>query len=118
MMLTGKPYDFRNYNCWHHVRLARGFVGKNTPVFDVTSPSDIPDAFDRGHADTKGLTRQEKPEDYDVVLMGYEHGARVIWHAGVYYQGYVSHCARQEKQVKLESMGDLARTYSRLEFWR
>lgn len=114
---TGLPYDFRRYNCWHHVRTVRSEAGLDTPLFDVISPRDIADAFDRGHDDPKGLRRVSAPEDLDIVLLGRKHGNRTIWHAGVYYQGMVSHCSLGAGQVRCESLSDLRDHYTEVEFW-
>lgn len=115
---TGLPYDFRNYNCWHHTRAVRKAEGLATPLFDVKSPTDIANAFDRGHADPKGLTKQLSPQNYDVVLMCAKHGSRTIWHAGVYFDGMVSHCELSARQVKLEYLNDIKERYMEIEFWR
>lgn len=115
---TGLPYDFRKRNCWHHVRDVRADAGIFTPEFDVKYPTAAQDMFDAGHIDSKGLNRVYEPRNYDAVLLGYEHGGRVIWHSGVYYDGYVSHCERAAKQVKLELLSDISKRYPRVEFWR
>lgn len=115
---TGKPYNFRSYNCWHHVRAVRADAGLMTPEFNVISPRDIDQAFEQGHAETKGLTRVYEPQNFDAVLLGSRTGSRMVWHAGVYYDGMVSHCALYARQVKLESLSDLKRIYSEVEFWR
>lgn len=115
---TGIPYNFRSYNCWHHVRRVRSDAGLFTPEFDVKSPAGISDAFAAGHADPKGLIQHNAPRDYDAVLLGKRVAGRLVWHAGVYYQGFVSHCELAAKQVRLESLSDLKTKYQRVEFWR
>nr|DAQ12176.1 MAG TPA: hypothetical protein [Caudoviricetes sp.] len=50
--------------------------------------------------------------------MGVTHGSRIVWHAGVFYDGNVSHCDRHAKQVKLESLTDIKSKFSEIEFWR
>ncbi len=115
---TGLPYDFRKRNCWHHVRNVRRDAGIHTPEFDVKYPTAAQDMFDAGHVDSKGLTQVQEPQDFDAVLLGYEHGGRIVWHSGVYYKGYISHCERAAKMVKLESLTDISKRYPRIEFWR
>lgn len=115
---TGLQYDFRTYNCWHHVRAVRKDAGLETPLFDVKSPAAIADAFEAGHADTKGLVRVQEPRNFDVVLMGIRRGKRTIWHAGVWFEGMISHCSLGSRQVRLESLSDLRDTYTEFEFWR
>lgn len=115
---TGKPYNFRAYNCWHHVRAVRKDVGLETPEFNVMSPRDINQAFEDGHAATKGLEQVFTPQNYDAVLMGVKTGGRIVWHAGVYFEGMVSHCAMYARQVKLDLLSDLKQVYQEIEFWR
>lgn len=115
---TGLRYDFRKRNCWHHVRNVRADAGIDTPAFDVLYPTAAQDMFAAGHVDSKGLVKVENPRNFDAVLLGYKHGGRIIWHSGVYYDGYVSHCERAAKQVKLETLIDIRKRYPRIEFWR
>lgn len=115
---TGRPYNFRNYHCWHHVRQVRADAGVNTPEFDVARPSQEQDAFARGLADSRGLVHVDIPRDFDAVLMGERQGGRIVWHSGVYYNGSVSHCERAARQVKLESLADIRARYSEIQFWR
>lgn len=115
---TGKPYNFRTYHCWHHVRAVRADAGLFTPEFDVISPRAIDRAFDDGHAAPKGLQQVFTPQNFDAVLLGLRSGGRIVWHAGVYYDGLVSHCALYARQVKLDRLSDLIQTYHEVEFWR
>lgn len=115
---TGLPYDFRRRNCWHHVMNVRKDAGLETPDFNVISPRQIDQAFDDGHAAPKGLQQVFTPQDYDVVLLGARTGKRIVWHAGVYYAGMVSHCAMYARQVKLDALADLRQHYSEIEYWR
>lgn len=115
---TGKAYNFRLYNCWTHVTAVRKSVGLETPDFNVASPASINQAFDDGHENPKGLTRQQTPQDFDIVLLGFKHAGRIVWHSGVYFKGHVSHCERVAKQVRLELLSDLLPIYSEVEFWR
>lgn len=116
---TGIPYNFRTFNCWHLVRKIRDDAGLLTPRFDVVSPAAANEMFLSGqNKDSKGLSRVEVPQDFDAVLMGCRHGGRIIWHSGVYYNGYISHCERAAKMVKLESMTDIRKRYPEIQFWR
>ncbi len=115
---TGLPYDFRRRNCWHHVRNVRADAGLETPAFDVISPRQIDAAYDAGHRDSKGLTRQQTPQNFDAVLMGRRANGRIVWHSGVYYEGLVSHCELASRQVRLDRLEDLKDLYTEIEFWR
>lgn len=115
---TGRRYDFRWYNCWHHVRAVRAGAGIETPRFDVTSISAADAMFAEGFRDSRGLTRVAVPQDFDAVLMGTPHGKRIVWHSGVYYQGCVSHCELEARQVRLETLADIRARYPEIQFWR
>jgi hypothetical protein len=115
---TGRRYDFRKYNCWHHVLTVRADIGIETPRFDVAAPSDADAMFTEGFRDSRGLVRADTPQDFDAVLMGARHGSRIVWHSGVYYEGYVSHCELAARQVKLESLADIRARFQEIQFWR
>lgn len=115
---TGRAYNFRRYNCWQHVRAVRDDAGLYTPEFDVISPAHIQDAFDDGHSAPKGLEQVFHPINFDAVLMATKVAGRLVWHAGVYFDGFVSHCELAARQVRLESLSDLRARFSEIEFWR
>lgn len=115
---TGIPYNFRTYNCWHHVRAVRHDAGLDTPRFDVTTTAAINSAFDVGHIDPKGLTKVAQPNNFDAVLMGVRHAGRIVWHSGVYFDGFISHCELSARQVKLEALSEIQERYPLIEFWR
>lgn len=115
---TGKPYNFRTYNCWTHVRAVRSAAGFTTPDFDVSAPTMINAAFDAGHDDSKGLTKHSAPQNFDAVLLGIRHAGRIVWHAGVYYDGMVSHCELASRQVRLEPLSEMKERFTEIEFWR
>lgn len=115
---TGKPYNFRTYHCWHHVRAVRADAGLETPAFDVAAPSGADAMFAEGQRNSRGLVRVYEPQDFDAVLMGEGHGSRILWHSGVYYGGYVSHCELAARQVKLEALTDIKNRYQEIQFWR
>lgn len=115
---TGRAYNFRRYNCWQHVRNVRMDAGLETPEFDVTSPTQIQEAFDNGHSAPKGLEQVFEPRNFDAVLMCQKVAGRLVWHAGVYFDGFVSHCELAARQVRLEPLSDLKSRFSDIEFWR
>ena len=115
---TGLAYDFVTRNCWQHVRNVRADAGMDTPEFGCRDIDDITKAFDDGHSDSKGLVIAMQPQDFDAVLMATEKRGRLIWHAGVYHDGMVSHCDRWAKQVIMEPLSALLDRYERVEFWR
>ena len=115
---TGRRYDFRRYNCWHHVRAVRADAGIETPAFEVATPTGADAMFAEGFRDSRGLVRVYEPQDFDAVLLGETHGSRILWHSGVYSGGYVSHCELAARQVKLESLADIRARFQEIQFWR
>ena len=115
---TGRPYDFRNYNCWDHVCAVRADAGIKTPEFDCASPASITDTFEHGREVRNGMIHITEPRNFDAVLMATNRGGRLLWHSGVYVDGMVSHCDRWAKQVRLQSLSEIRSEYERVEFWR
>ena len=110
---TGIAYDFRNYNCWHHVIKVREDNGIDTPEFDCTKPELSDSVFIQGHCDTKGMQQIGEPESLCAVLMCIDGR----WHSGVHFDGMVSHCDMYARQVRLDSLESLKRLSERVEFW-
>ena len=111
---TGKGYNFRHYNCWHHVRCVRNDVGLDTPEFDCVSLDLVDSTFEVAHEKSKGLQQVDQPADYCAVLMKTKRG----WHSGIYYDGMVSHCDREARQVRLDTLESINKISLRVEFWR
>ena len=109
---VGIAYEYRTYNCWHHVREVRADAGLKTPEFDCVSHDCEYGIFELGR-ETKAMWQLETPQNYCAVLMlnGKE------WHSGVYCDGYVSHCDRNAKQVRLDSLAALTKRCDIVEFW-
>ena len=111
---TGISYDFRSYNCWHHVIKVRSDNGLSTPEFDCVSPEFINDSFEFGHSDNKGMTQVSEPDNFCAVLIK----SKGNWHSGVYFNGMVSHCDIKAKQVRLDELKKIIKASERVEFWR
>lgn len=115
---TGLHYNFRLYNCWHHVRRVRADNKLQTPDFDCSSPDDADAVFDAAHNNTKGMVQITEPEPFCAVLIATERRNRIVWHSGVYLDGMVSHCDMVARQVRLDSLKSLQEKSVRIEFWR
>lgn len=111
---TGIAYDFGAYNCWHHVMKVRADNGMDTPPFDCTSPKLVCATFEAAHCNSKGLQQISEPEPFCAVLV-LRDGR---WHSGVYLDDMVSHCDRNARQVRLDSLNSLQQVCERVEFWR
>ncbi|TMM79835.1 hypothetical protein FGD18_23805, partial [Salmonella enterica subsp. enterica serovar Heidelberg] len=68
-----------------------------------------------GRANGEGLGRAFHAQSFGRVLLGVKHRGGIVWHAGVYYEGMVSHCELASRQVRLDSLEDLKDTYSEIE---
>lgn len=108
---TGLAYNYQTYNCWHHVRAVRRDAGIDTPEFDCRTP----ELIEASRKQTKGMVKIENPEPYCAVLM---YTKREKWHAGVYLDGLISHCDRNARQVRIDTLKSINKIAERVEFWR
>lgn len=115
----GKPYDFRDYNCYHHVAAVREYHGIATKMFQPKTKSK---AFELITAQMKsagsGFSLVDSPEDFDMVMVEKKIGSRVVYHCGVYHDGNVSHCDNAFGSVRYESYSEFIKSYERATFWR
>ena len=111
----GKPYSFRDYNCWHYVCDLRRDNGIKTKEF---KPKNLKEAFNTIDSEIKnishGLTKVKIPENFDIIMVK----ERSVYHCGLYFDGLIIHCSRQLKQVVSESLTDFKKHYSECSFWR
>jgi len=106
------------YNCWLHVVKVRKDAGLDTKLFTSGSATalSIARAFKAGRADKKnGLTVVSSPQDYDIII-GTKKG--VLPHAGVYYDGYITHCGAGRGAVCTTEYKEFISTYGAVEIWR
>ena len=115
----GKPYSFRNFNCWDYVKEIRESRGIKTRAFQ---PVNIKNAFEIITAEMQkishGLTRVQSPENFDVVIVHKKEGKKTLYHCGVFFNGEVRHCSRALRQVVNESFSDFKRQYDGFTLWR
>ncbi len=118
---TGKQYDFETYNCWSHVCAVRSDAGLQTRMFTASTPAiqDIAEAFNAAiEKGDHGMRQVKSPRNYDVVLAYQVFKGRPVWHAGVYYDGWVSHCHKPSGMVVFEPLSDMMQAFKGVEFWR
>lgn len=115
----GIPYSFRDYNCWHHVKAVRSDFGIKTKMFQ---PRTMRDAFKLITAQMSiidnGLSLVDKPQNFDIVIVEKLHGKRMVYHCGVYYDGYVNHCDNVFGSVRHQSFNEFKQGYTGVSFWR
>lgn len=115
----GKPYSFRNYNCWTHACAVRADNGIKTAPFN---PKDLRGAFELITEKMKGwdhgLWEVESPKNYDIVIVTKSTSGRQIHHCGVFYDNKITHCCRTRKQVVLDSYEKFIKDYQGVTFWR
>ena len=111
----GKPYSFREFNCWDYVSSIRLENGIKTKLF---RPKNLTEAFGLISSGMKsidsGLLAVNSPENFDIIIVK----EKKIYHCGLYYDGLIIHCSRQLKQVVCESLTDFKKHYSEYSFWR
>jgi hypothetical protein len=115
----GKPYNFRNYNCWQHAAKVRDDFGIKTRMFQ---PRTIKEAFVLIQAQMtvidNGLSLVDEPQDFDIVFIEKEVGGRRVYHCGVFHDGNVSHCCNNFGSVRYEPLNDFKKGYTGVSFWR
>jgi hypothetical protein len=111
----GKPYSFREYNCWDHVAEVRKENGIKTKLF---KPKNLDNAYKLITAQMQklesGLTLVDHKIDMDIVIV--KKGR--TYHCGLCFGDDVIHCSRQLKQVVKESFSDFIKTYESYTLWR
>lgn len=116
---TGKAYNFRRYNCWHHVVAVRADAGIKTKTF---KPRTMANAFRIITAEMQrldqGMLRVDSPEDYDVIIAIVPNTDPLEYHCGIYHKGMVSHACRCARQVMLEPFDKFMANYEGAVFWR
>ncbi len=118
---TGKRYGFLTYNCWHHVVNVRKDVGIKTKVYTVTSMAVgvIASKFNTERISNQhGLTLITEPQNYDIIIFIRPVAGTDYYHAGIYYNNYISHCCNIRKQVVLEPLSEAVKLRRKIEFWR
>jgi hypothetical protein len=116
---VGKPYNFRRYNCYHHVSAVRKDFGIETKMFKART---LDDAFELITAQMStignGFALVDKPQNFDVVFVEKKHKGRKVYHCGVYHDGYVSHCCNIFGSVRHQELSEFKKGYTGVTFWR
>lgn len=116
---AGKPYNFRNYNCYHHVAKVRSDNNIKTKMFQ---PKTKAEAFQIITAQMQnlgsGFSRVHSPQNYDLVMVQKTINNKKRYHCGVYFDGGVSHCCNLFGSVRYETLKDFCAGYEETTFWR
>ena len=116
---NGIYYSFRNYNCYDHAVKVRKDKGIKTRLF---KPKNMDNAFKQITAEMQkldnGLTKTDDPQNYDIVMAMRIYSKRKVYHCGIYFNGMVSHCDRQAKQVRMQTLSEFSESYKEVTFWR
>lgn len=111
----GKPYSFKNYNCWDYVADIRKSNGIETTIF---KPKNKNNAFQMFTAQMQklghGLTKVNNKQDLDIIIV--RKGA--AYHCGLIYGADVMHNSNQLKQVIKESFVEFIKPYESYTLWR
>lgn len=115
----GIPYSFKSYNCWDYVADIRAENGIKTKHYQ---PVNLGNAFEIITAEMQrlghGLTRVNKPDNFDVIIVHKNTNKRPIYHCGLYFDGMAIHCDRNAKQVVSESYNEFISKYDGVNLWR
>lgn len=118
---TGKPYGFMTYNCWHHVVAVRNAVGMKTKMYTAITmtASAISSKFNVERVKNEhGLILISKPRNYDIVIFKRPVARIDYYHAGIWFNGWVSHSCSIFKQVVFEPLKEATTIRTEVEFWR
>ena len=115
----GKPYSFKDYNCWDYVREVRLENGIKTKKY---SAGTLDKAFEVITSEMQklgnGLTKVDSPVNFDIVIGHTDNGKRNLYHCGLFYDGMIVHCDRKMKQVVASTARDFYKAYDGVKFWR
>ena len=115
----GKPYSFRNFNCWHYVKTIRDEQGIKTKTFQ---PINIKNAFEIITAEMQkishGLTKVEAAINYDIVIVHKKQKGKNVYHCGIFFDNEVRHSSRELGQVVNETFKDFIDKYDGYTLWR
>ena len=118
-LYVGKPYSFRNYNCWDHAAKVRSDNNIKTQAFKAKT---IDNAFKVITAEMQkighGLTKVDSPINFDIAIVHKKQGERFVYHCGVYFDGGISHASRQLGQVVYEPLTEFKKGFEGVVFWR
>lgn len=118
---TGKPYGFMTYNCWQHVVTVRRAVGIKTKMYTVVSMAAgvVASKFNSERARNEhGLELVTHPKNYDIVIFIRPVAGIDYYHAGIWFNGWVSHSCNVAKQVIFQPLGEAIKNRREVELWR
>ena len=115
----GKAYSFRSFNCWHYVSKVRADQGIETKAF---STKNFKEAFSTITKQMRGvdhgLTKVDKPQNFDIVIINKTELGRLSYHCGVFHNGYIAHCDRVSGQVLYQTYKQFTQGYEGAVIWR
>jgi len=115
----GKPYSFRDFNCWDYVALVRSENGIKTRKYQAVN---LGNAFEIITAEMQklgnGLTLVSNPADFDIIIAHKKKGESLVYHCGLYYKGEIMHCDRNLKQVVAQNYKEFSQGFEGVKIWR
>jgi len=121
---TGKRYGFMSYNCWQHVVAVRHAVGIKTKMYVAKTDTvgEISLTFDIIlHENKNNFISMTELKNYDIVIFKRPVAGINYYHAGVWFNGWVSHSCSVARQVVFEPLREAVknrRSKIKMEFLR
>lgn len=118
---TGKSYGFMRYNCWQHVVAVRKDVGIKTKMYTVASMTAgvVASKFNIERTRNQhGLMLVDSPRNYDIVIFIRPTAGTDYYHAGIWFNEWVSHCCNIAGQVIFEPLREAVKNRRDVELWR
>lgn len=118
---TGKRYGFMTYNCWQHVVAVRKAAGIKTKMYTVASMARgvVASEFNTEQIRNEhGLILVTEPKNFDIVIFKRSVAGTDYYHAGIWFNGWVSHCCNVAKQVIFEPLREAIKNKREVELWR
>lgn len=118
---TGKRYGFMTYNCWQHVVAVRKAAGIKTKMYTVASMAAgvVASKFNTERTRNEhGLILVTEPKNFDIVIFKRPVAGIDYYHAGIWFNGWVSHSCNIAEQVIFEPLREAIKNRREVELWR
>jgi len=109
------------YNCWQHVVTVRRAVGIKTKMYTLVSMAAgvVASKFNTERTRNEhGLELVIHPKNYDIVIFIRPVAGTDYYHAGIWFDGWVSHSCNVAKQVIFQPLQEAVKNRREVELWR
>jgi len=109
------------YNCWQHVVAVRKSAGIKTKMYTVASMAAgvVASKFNTERTrNTHGLILVTEARNFDIVIFKRPVASIDYYHAGIWFNDWVSHSCNIVGQVIFEPLTEAIKNRRDVEFWR